>query len=298
MTSSPRSNGRSARDADSADSAAPADSVDSVDLPDGGDEGADGGDQGTDGLSLDWHRRVVGRSLRTATQRSIDRGQALIRAAGVVLERSGGDDITVQDVADEAGQSLRTLYQYFASKDDLLLAVFEESMRTYAQLIRKAIAGLDDPLERLAGAVVAATAMSQYSDIGLDRGLARLRLRLADSSPDLVGRSQAAVSSLVRELVADAAEAGQVEVADPDGAVFMLMSLNAAYITSERLGNDSGVAAPDAADVVLFCLRGMGADLDRAALDDLTRRLDLPRTTSKGKPVAKRPRAAKRPTSK
>lgn len=226
---------------------------------------------------VDWHRRVVGRSLRTATQRSIDRGQALIRAAGVVLERSGGEDITVQDVADEAGQSLRTLYQYFASKDDLLLAVFEESMRTYARLIDKAVAGLDDPLERLVGAVVAATAMSRFSDIGIDRGLARLRLRLADSSPELVGRSQAAVTSLVRELVVAAADAGQVDVDDPDGAVFMLMSLNAAFITSERLGNDSGVPRPDATDVVVFCLRGMGADLGVKQVQSITKRLDLPK---------------------
>ena len=88
----------------------------------------------------DWHRRVVGRSLRTATQRSIDRGASLVRAAAVLLERSQGEDFTVQDVADEAHQSLRTLYQYFESKDDLLLAVFEEAMRTYARLIRTAIA--------------------------------------------------------------------------------------------------------------------------------------------------------------
>ena len=82
--------------------------------------------------AADWQRRVVGRSLRTAAARSVDRGNALIRAAATVLERSDGEDITVQEVADEAGQSLRTLYQYFESKDDLLLAVFEEAMRPSA----------------------------------------------------------------------------------------------------------------------------------------------------------------------
>ncbi len=51
----------------------------------------------------DWHRRVVGRSLRTAVERSVDRGNALITAAATVLERANGEDITVQDVADEAG---------------------------------------------------------------------------------------------------------------------------------------------------------------------------------------------------
>lgn len=255
--------------------------------PEDGDVDSDGDDAaaGVD-LDVDWQRRVVGRSLRTATQRSIDRGQALIRAAGVVLERSEGGEITVQDVADEAGQSLRTLYQYFASKDDLLLAVFEESMRTYAQLIRRAIAELTDPLERLAGAVVAASAMSRFSDVGFDRGLARLRLRLADSSPELVGRSQEALTSLVRELVVAAADAGQIEVDDPDGAAFLVLSVNAAYITSERLGNDSGVARPAESAVVVFCLRGLGADLDEDRLTSITARLALPTTNRKGRPVA------------
>src|SRR3546814_3762349 len=87
----------------------------------------------------DWKRRVVGRSLRTAAERSVDRGLSLINAAVSVLQRSNGADITVQEVADEAGQSLRTLYQYFERKDDLLLAVLEEAMRTYASMIQSEI---------------------------------------------------------------------------------------------------------------------------------------------------------------
>ncbi len=232
------------------------------DLPDDGD--------------AEWHRRVVGRSLRTATKRSLDRGQALVQAAATVLERSNGEGITVQEVADEAGQSLRTLYQYFESKDDLLLAVFEEAMRTYAHLIRAAIEPLDDPLDRLGGAMIAAVTMPMLSDAGFDRGLARLRLRLAESQPELVGRSQAATTSLVRELVEDAAAAGRIRVDDPDAATFMLLSLNAAVITAERLGNDLGVRRPDAMGVVTFCLRGLGADLEPGYLDDLTERVQLP----------------------
>ena len=120
--------------------------------------------------SADWHRRVVGRSLRKAADRSVDRGMNLIRAAATVLDRSGGEDITVQEVADEAGQSLRTLYQYFESKDDLLLAVFEEAMRTYAELIGRAVSELSDPLERLAGGLLALVRMPAYSDPGTPGG--------------------------------------------------------------------------------------------------------------------------------
>jgi AcrR family transcriptional regulator len=151
--------------------------------------------------AADWQARVVERSLRTATRRSIDRGSSLVRAAVRLLERSNGDTFTVHDVADEAGQSLQTLYQYVESKDDLLLAVFEESMGTYARMIARAVVDLSDPLERLGGGLVAALRMPEFSGTGVDRGLARLRLKLGEVEPDLVARSQQPVTVLMRDLV-------------------------------------------------------------------------------------------------
>src|SRR3954462_10113637 len=147
-------------------------------------DGVDGVDGLDTGEGADWQRRVVGRSLRTATQKSIDRGGSLIEAASLLLERSNGEGFTVQDVADEAGQSLRTLYQYFESKDDLMLAVFEEAMRLFARMIRYAIADLDDPVDRLAGGILAAARMHERSTSGVDRGLAKLRLKLTEVEPE------------------------------------------------------------------------------------------------------------------
>ena len=243
---------------------------------------ADTTDADLDGqLQADWQRRVVDRSLRTAAARSVDRGMNLIRAAATVLGRSNGEDITVQEVADEAGQSLRTLYQYFESKDDLLLAVFEEAMRTYAGLIRRAISELVDPLERLAGGIVAAVRMPEFSGSGVDRGLSRLRLKLSEVEPEMVGRAQGAVTTLVRELVESAAGAGRIEASDPEAATFMVLSLNAAFITSQTLGNDAGVPRPDVVGFASFCLRGLGAELDERWYEEVSARLRFPARRSR-----------------
>jgi AcrR family transcriptional regulator len=239
-------------------------------------------------VDADWQRRVVGRSLRTAAERSVDRGMNLIRAATVVLDRSSGQDITVQEVADEAGQSLRTLYQYFESKDDLLLAVFEEAMRTYARLIEGAIADLTDPLERLAGAVVAALRMPERSGSGIDRGLVRLRLRLSETKPESVGRAQSTVTALVRGLVEAAAAAGRIEASDPEAATFMILSLNAAFITTGTLGNDAGVGRPDVVGITAFCLRGLGAELDEGWYRSVASRVHLPPARAAGRRSAKK----------
>jgi AcrR family transcriptional regulator len=224
----------------------------------------------------EWQQRVVRRSLGAATKRSIDRGSSLIRAAAKLLERSNGEGFTVQDVADEAGQSIRTLYQHFESKDDLLLAVFEEAMRTYRALIATAIEDLTDPLDRLGGGLIAALRMPEHSGSGVDRGLARLRLRLSEVEPALVARSQAPVTLLLRDLVVTAAEAGRIHTADPEAATFVLLALKSAFITGQTLGNDTAVRLPSVFGLTIFCLEGLGAPVDEAWCTTVDGKLHLP----------------------
>ena len=217
----------------------------------------DGGD------IADWQRRVVDRSLDDAKRRSIDRGARLIRAAAKVLDRTNGESLTVQEVADEAGQSLRTLYQYFASKHDLLLAVYEEAMRTYAQLLAASVVSFDDPLERLAGAIMASGRMPALHGSGRDRGLSHLRLQLSAAERSLVASAQQPVTSFFRGLIEEAAEAGHLAGVDVDKATYFVCSLRNSYNTSITLGNDLGIDLPGVVDLSLFCLGGFGAVLPR-----------------------------------
>jgi AcrR family transcriptional regulator len=230
-----------------------------------------------DELGADWERRVVDRSLQGAQQRSIDRGARFVRAAANVLERNGGASLTVQEVADEAKQSLKTLYQYFASKDDLLLAVHEEAMRTFARLTRAAIAGIDEPVERLAAGIITWARLPELHDrAGLDRGLSHLRLQLGQAAPDRLARSQAPVTALSRELVAGALEATTpTPVVSVDHAVYLLSSVRTASIRSATLGDDLGVDLPGPVDVSCFCLAGLGIARPRSWHEDIERRLPL-----------------------
>ena len=58
-------------------------------------------------------------------------------------------DFTVQEVVDRSGQSLRSFYQYFGGKHELLLALFEESVQSTTEYLRDKVLREDDPLERL-----------------------------------------------------------------------------------------------------------------------------------------------------
>lgn len=252
---------------------------------------ADGGD------IAGWQRRVIDRSLDDAKRRSIDRGARLIRAAAKVLDRTHGESLTVQEVADEAGQSLRTLYQYFSSKDDLLLAVYEEAMRTYARLITAAVAQLEDPLERLAGGIMAAARMPAMHGSGVDRGLSHLRLQLSQARPALVASAQEPVTTFFRGLIEDAVRSGGLPEIDIDKATYFVCSLRNSYNTSITLGNDVGLELPDVVDLSLFSLGGMGVVLPRDWHERLDTELRL--TIGDGKSIlrqlAREPGQVRRP---
>ncbi len=224
----------------------------------------------------DWQRRVVGRSLTDARRRSIDRGERFVRAAAKVLERTNGESLTVQQVADEAGQSLRTLYQYFESKDDLLLAVYEEAMGTYARIVRAAIEPLDDPVERLAGSLVASARLpGMHQKSGVDRGLSRLRLQLGQADPGLIARSQEPITAVFRELVTAAAEAGGSGVMDAEPGTYFVLALRTSFSLSSTLGTEFSVELPGPVELAQFCLGGLGIDRPRSWYDDVDARLDL-----------------------
>ncbi|HET6952100.1 MAG TPA: TetR/AcrR family transcriptional regulator [Acidimicrobiales bacterium] len=247
--------------------------------------------------ATDWHRRVVGRSLDGARRRSIDRGARLIRAAATVLERNGGESLTVQEVADEAGQSLRTLYQYFASKDDLLLAVFEEAMGTYARLIRAAVEGLDDPVERLSGALIGSVRMPALHDKhGVDRGLSRLRLQLGQAEPALLARSQEPVTSLFRELVGAALAATPSEHLGIDQGTYFVSTARSSFTLSATLGKDLDLELPDPIDLSVFCLNGLGIQRPRAWHEGVDTRLALGGTDGRSilRRLSRDPKAGRR----
>src|SRR5919204_4998491 len=75
---------------------------------------------------------------------------AILRAAIDVFAERGYFNAQVADVARAAGVAAGTVYLYFKSKDDLLVSIFERSMRESLTAAREAVADLSDPRERLA----------------------------------------------------------------------------------------------------------------------------------------------------
>jgi AcrR family transcriptional regulator len=100
-----------------------------------------------DGLS--WRELAVARSLDSARTRAESRVQRFMDAALELVNSGLGKDFTVQEVVERSGQSLRSFYQYFEGKHELLLALFEESVNSTAEYLEQRLEDVKDPLERL-----------------------------------------------------------------------------------------------------------------------------------------------------
>ncbi len=111
--------------------------------------------------------------------------EAIVEAARITLMESGLDALTTVNVAQRAGVSVGSLYQYFAGRDALLLAVHEDESAHFQRVWRAWRS------ERVAGAT------SERIAEGLALTLAHYR-NLAALAPALFLANRAAVRRALR----------------------------------------------------------------------------------------------------
>ena len=79
--------------------------------------------------SATWAERAADRSpvVHRSRARSIEQAKSMVDAARRLIAQKG-ERFTTQELVKEAGVALQTFYRHFEGKDQLLLAVLEESI--------------------------------------------------------------------------------------------------------------------------------------------------------------------------
>jgi TetR/AcrR family fatty acid metabolism transcriptional regulator len=133
--------------------------------------------------------------------------EAILRAATDVFADRGFFNAQVADVARAAGVAAGTVYLYFKSKDDLLISIFERSMRDALAEGRAMVAAERDPRERLRR-----FARLHLGRLGRDRNLAIVFQVELRQSTKFMERFSATLLrdylGLIREAIADGQRAG------------------------------------------------------------------------------------------
>jgi len=169
------------------------------------------------GEPASWRDRAVARVVDPARQRAETRVQRFLDAALELMSSDSSKDFTVQEVVERSQQSLRSFYQYFDGKHQLLLALFEESVRSTAEQLAELTAKERTPLDRLHRFTVeyyqlcrAVSKSGSGSKGPTAPVMTEFAQQLLTEHPKEAARAFAPLLSLFEQLLADADAAGVI----------------------------------------------------------------------------------------
>lgn len=217
-----------------------------------------------------WEQRATARVLEARGAQILERSRQIVAAGFELLQREGLDALTIRAVLKKTGLSRRAFYERFADKDELMLAIFEETIRRAAQHYGEKILSLSSPLDRLRLIVTSMVLGSGSSADGGTRrnrrwsvAMVREHLRLAESRPDELQATLSPLIELLAQQLADGMEAGLVRRCSPERLAMFVYNLVATTVHTEMLSakaaTDHEQRAQLAADVWEFCRRAIVA---------------------------------------
>ena len=136
-----------------------------------------------------------------------DKRDAILRAAIDTFAARGFFHAQVADVARAAGVAAGTVYLYFRGKDDLLISIFERTMKEAIAEGRRSIEAIDDHVERLRE-----IARRHLDRMGRNRALAvvfQVELRQSTKFMERFSATQLReYLGIIRDVIADGQAAG------------------------------------------------------------------------------------------
>jgi AcrR family transcriptional regulator len=204
-----------------------------------------------------WKQRAVERSTKAATLRAQQRVERFLDAAQMIIAEKGSTDFTVQQVVDRSRQSLRSFYQHFDGKHELLLALLEEALARAANQIQAAASGSQAPLDRLKVAVQLLFELSRPDPTALRPLFTEFAPQLRISHPTEVHAAMAPVLQLLTDLMEQASTARQLRPkANPHRLAVLTMESVLFIAQASGASEDDTIHPITAEEVWEFCALG------------------------------------------
>jgi AcrR family transcriptional regulator len=188
------------------------------------------------------------------------RASRFMRSALSILGETGRTDFTVLEVVERSKTSLRSFYQHFSTKDELLLALVDRIMsestlrwraETDALVAAEAL--------RLLIAKISAPAASTTQD-SINRGLTFYNDHLAETMPREYARVLAPVNVLIKDIIERGVRDGSFDPAvdvDPTATLIMQSVLGAMRL--RVLGAELNGTPLEGSHIYEFCLRALAS---------------------------------------
>ncbi|MBF6179351.1 TetR/AcrR family transcriptional regulator [Nocardia otitidiscaviarum] len=184
-------------------------------------------------------------------------GRRLLEAFAELLAERGYEQVTLRDVAERAGVSRSSIYNYHRDRYSLLLAWSEHQVEQYMCLLDRELAGAAEPLEQLR--IVIVTVLSEFAVASSSAH--SLAAALPPEQRDALMGHVAPIRDRLREILRHGIAHGEFrDDQDPDMVADMIL----ACLETQRLHLAHGAELASAArQVLLFVADGIVRDEQR-----------------------------------
>jgi TetR/AcrR family transcriptional regulator len=166
-------------------------------------------------------------AVQRSRTRIANQVRSMLDAALRLIREKGDDSFTTQELVKEAGVALQTFYRYFASKDELLLAVIADAMADACVQWEAAAAELPDPLARLRFYITAVIEVldSEGGEGGTAKFVVSTRWRLHRIFPNELAEAEKPLAELMLTEINAATAAGLLNPTNPEWDAWFIVEL-------------------------------------------------------------------------
>src|SRR5947199_7017339 len=186
------------------------------------------------------------------------RERRFMKSALAILGETGRTDFTVLEVVERSKTSLRSFYQHFSTKDELLLALIDKIMAESTKKWREETTGLESTAAlRVLIDRICTPAESSTQD-RVNRGLTDYNDHLAETLPREYARVLSPLHELIKDIINRGIDEGTFRTGiavDATAALIMQSALGAMRL--QVLGAELNGAPIDADHIYEFCLAAL-----------------------------------------
>jgi AcrR family transcriptional regulator len=203
--------------------------------------------------------QAVERAVRVAKERARDEVQLLIASGRKLLQRDGAVALTIADVLTEAGLSTRAFYRHFASKSDLLLAIYDHEVDRYRPRLQRRLDEAASPREALEAWIDELLAAGFEPRRGeRTRLMFTWAIPLQQEFPAEFAAVRAALTDPLEAVLAAGRADGSFPTTDPVRDARFIRALTWDLVEEHLSGAEIDVTQARN-DVIRFCLHALGA---------------------------------------
>jgi AcrR family transcriptional regulator len=202
--------------------------------------------------------KSIGQSPEAAGVDTEPRERRFMKSALAILGETGRTDFTVLEVVERSKTSLRSFYQHFSTKDELLLALIDKIMSESTKKWREDTTGLESTAAlRVLIDRICTPAESSTQD-RVNRGLTDYNDHLAETLPREYARVLAPLHNLIKDIINRGIVEGTFRRGfDVDATAALIMQSALGTMRLHVLGAELNGVPIDADDIYNFCVSGL-----------------------------------------